>query len=262
MSKKESVTISSLKRVEPVFRNKFTIVLEKKKMKDLDEGLDEPKILQNERKMMRRILDQMRRILNKSEVFADSKTLQEFPAYQKDLIGMPSVNAVIACEVQSLGRLIHYHGLIGDIVKFKYETPRVIRDFQTSTEFCQMVESEMLEMSPFNDSHQYWRDLDYPNFKFEKYHSEDESDGPTSDRLNPHPSRRWIQYICKERKNPFRSDGLSKTIRNTFKTDASTGIIRDELKRQGIKFSSERNELDIKKRLYVLGMRGEVTNEQ
>ena len=36
MNKKESVTISSLKRVEPVFRNKFTIVLEKKKMKDLE----------------------------------------------------------------------------------------------------------------------------------------------------------------------------------------------------------------------------------
>ena len=251
MSKKESVTISSLKRVEPVFRNKFTIVLEKKKMKDLDEGLDEPKILQNERKMMRRILDQMRRILNKSEVFADSKTLQEFPAYQKDLIGMPSVNAVIACEVQSLGRLIHYHGLIGDIVKFKYETPRVIRDFQTSSEFCQMVESEMLEKYPFNEFSKYWKDLSYPNFKFEKYHSEDESPGPS-----------WINYICKERKNPFRSDGLSKTIRNTFKTDASTGIISDELKRQGIKFSSERNELDIKKRLYVLGMKEEVTNEQ
>jgi hypothetical protein len=251
MYKTDSVTISSLKRVETVFRNKFTIVLEKKKMKDFDEGLDEPKILQNERKMMRRILDQMRRTLNKSEVFAESKTLQDFPTHQKDLIGMPSVNAVIACEVQSLGRLIHYHGLIGDIVKFKYETPRVIRDFQTSTEFCQMVESEMLEMNPFNDSHQYWRDLDYPNFKFEKYHSEDESTGPS-----------WINYICKERKNPFRSDGLSKTIRNTFKTDASTGIIRDELKRQGIKFSSERNELDIKKRLYVLGMKEEVTNEQ
>ena len=251
MSKKESVTISSLKRVEPVFRNKFTIVLEKKKMKDLDEGLDEPKILQNERKMMRRILDQMRRILNKSEVFAESKTLQDFPNHPKDLIGMPSVNAVIACEVQSLGRLIHYHGLIGDIVKFKYETPRVIRDFQTSSEFCQMVESEILEKYPFNDSFKYWKDLSYPNFKFEKYHSEDESPGPS-----------WINYICKERKNPFRSDGLSKTIRNTFKTDASTGIIRDELKRQGIKFSSERNELDIKKRLYVLGMRGEVTNEQ
>ena len=251
MYKTDSVTISSLKRVETVFRNKFTIVLEKKKMKDFDEGLDEPKILQNERKMMRRILDQMRRTLNKSEVFAESKTLQDFPTHQKDLIGMPSVNAVIACEVQSLGRLIHYHGLIGDIVKFKYETPRVIRDFQTSTEFCQMVESEMLEMSPFNDSHQYWRDLDYPNFKFEKYHSEDESTGPS-----------WINYICKERKNPFRTDGLSKTIRNTFKTDASTGIIRDELKRQGIKFSSERNELDIKKRLYVLGMKEEVTNEQ
>ena len=251
MSKKESVTISSLKRVEPVFRNKFTIVLEKKKMKDFDEGLDEPKILQNERKMMRRILDQMRRTLNKSEVFAESKTLQDFPTHQKDLIGMPSVNAVIACEVQSLGRLIHYHGLIGDIVKFKYETPRVIRDFQTSTEFCQMVESEMLEMYPFNEFSKYWKDLSYPNFKFEKYHSEDESPGPS-----------WINYICKERKNPFRSDGLSKTIRNTFKTDASTGIIRDELKRQGIKFSSERNELDIKKRLYVLGMKEEVTNEQ
>lgn len=250
MSKKESVTISSLKRVEPVFRNKFTIVLEKKKMKDLDEGLDEPKILQNERKMMRRILDQMRRILNKSEVFADSKTLQDFPTHQKDLIGMPSVNAVIACEVQSLGRLIHYHGLIGDIVKFKYETPPVIRDFQTSSEFCELVESEILEMYPFNEFSKYWRDLDYPNFKFEKYRSEDESDGPS-----------WINYICKERKNPFRTDGLSKTIRNTFKTDASTGIISDELKRQGIKFSSERNELDIKKRLYVLGMRGEVTNE-
>ena len=234
-----------------MFRNKFTIVLEKKKMKDLDEGLDEPKILQNERKMMRRILDQMRRILNKSEVFAESKTLQDFPNHPKDLIGMPSVNAVIACEVQSLGRLIHYHGLIGDIVKFKYETPRVIRDFQTSSEFCQMVESEILEKYPFNDSFQYWKELSYPNFKFEKYHSEDESPGPS-----------WINYICKERKNPFRSDGLSKTIRNTFKTDASTGIIRDELKRQGIKFSSERNELDIKKRLYVLGMRGEVTNEQ
>lgn len=251
MNKKDSVTISSLKRVEPVFRNKFTIVLEKKKMKDLDEGLDEPKILQNERKMMRRILDQMRRTLNKSEVFAESKTLQDFPNHPKDFIGMPSVNAVIACEVQSLGRLIHYHGLIGDIVKFKYETPRVIRDFQTSTEFCQMVESEMLEMYPFNEFSKYWKDLSYPNFKFEKYHSEDESDGPS-----------WIQYICKERKNPFRSDGLSKTIRNTFKTDASTGIISDELKRQGIKFSSERNELDIKKRLYVLGMKEEVTNEQ
>ena len=251
MNKKDSVTISSLKRVEPVFRNKFTIVLEKKKMKDFDEGLDEPKILQNERKMMRRILDQMRRILNKSEVFAESKTLQDFPNHPKDFIGMPSVNAVIACEVQSLGRLIHYHGLIGDIVKFKYETPRVIRDFQTSTEFCQMVESEMLEMYPFNEFSKYWTDLSYPNFKFEKYHSEDESPGPS-----------WINYICKERKNPFRTDGLSKTIRNTFKTDASTGIIRDELKRQGIKFSSERNELDIKKRLYVLGMRGEVTNEQ
>ena len=251
MSKKESVTISSLNRVEPVFRNKFTIVLEKKKMKDLDEGLDEPKILQNERKMMRRILDQLRRTLNKSEVFAESKTLQDFPTHQKDLIGMPTLNAVIACEVQSLGRLIHYHGLIGDIVKFKYETPRVIRDFQTSSEFCQMVESEILEKYPFNDSFKYWKDLSYPNFKFEKYHSEDESPGPS-----------WINYICKERKNPFRSDGLSKTIRNTFKTDASTGIISDELKRQGIKFSSERNELDIKKRLYVLGMRGEVTNEQ
>ena len=250
MNKKDSVTISSLKRVEPVFRNKFTIVLEKKKMKDLDEGLDEPKILQNERKMMRRILDQMRRTLNKSEVFAESKTLQDFPNHPKDFIGMPSVNAVIACEVQSLGRMIHYHGLIGDIVKFKYETPRVIRDFQTSSEFCQMVESEILEKYPFNDSFKYWKDLSYPNFKFEKYHSEDESPGPS-----------WINYICKERKNPFRSDGLSKTIRNTFKTDASTGIIRDELKRQGIKFSSERNELDIKKRLYVLGMRGKVTNE-
>ena len=251
MSKKESVTISSLKRVEPVFRNKFTIVLEKKKMKDLDEGLDEPKILQNERKMMRRILDQLRRTLNKSEVFAESKTLQDFPNHPKDFIGMPSVNAVIACEVQSLGRLIHYHGLIGDIVKFKYETPRVIRDFQTSSEFCQMVESEILEKYPFNDSFKYWKDLSYPNFKFEKYHSEDESPGPS-----------WINYICKERKNPFRTDGLSKTIRNTFKTDASTGIISDELKRQGIKFSSERNELDIKKRLYVLGMKEEVTNEQ
>ena len=251
MYKTDSVTISSLKRVEPVFRNKFTIVLEKKKMKDLDEGLDEPKILQNERKMMRRILDQMRRILNKSEVFAESKTLQDFPTHQKDLIGMPTLNAVIACEVQSLGRLIHYHGLIGDIVKFKYETPRVIRDFQTSSEFCQMVESEMLEMYPFNEFSKYWKDLSYPNFKFEKYHSEDESPGPS-----------WINYICKERKNPFRTEGLSKTIRNTFKTDASTGIISDELKRQGIKFSSERNELDIKKRLYVLGMRGEVTNEQ
>ena len=251
MYKTDSVTISSLKRVEPVFRNKFTIVLEKKKMKDLDEGLDEPKILQNERKMMRRILDQLRRILNKSEVFAESKTLQDFPNHPKDLIGMPSVNAVIACEVQSLGRLIHYHGLIGDIVKFKYETPRVIRDFQTSSEFCQMVESEILEKYPFNDSFKYWKDLSYPNFKFEKYHSEDESPGPS-----------WINYICKERKNPFRSEGLSKTIRNTFKTDASTGIISDELKRQGIKFSSERNELDIKKRLYVLGMKEEVTNEQ
>ena len=251
MYKTDSVTISSLKRVEPVFRNKFTIVLEKKKMKDLDEGLDEPKILQNERKMMRRILDQLRRILNKSEVFAESKTLQDFPTHQKDLIGMPTLNAVIACEVQSLGRLIHYHGLIGDIVKFKYETPPVIRDFQTSSEFCQMVESEILEKYPFNDYFQYWKDLSYPNFKFEKYHSEDESPGPS-----------WINYICKERKNPFRSDGLSKTIRNTFKTDASTGIISDELKRQGIKFSSERNELDIKKRLYVLGMKEEVTNEQ
>ena len=251
MSKKESVTISSLKRVEPVFRNKFTIVLEKKKMKDLDEGLDEPKILQNERKMMRRILDQLRRTLNKSEVFAESKTLQDFPTHQKDLIGMPTLNAVIACEVQSLGRLIHYHGLIGDIVKFKYETPPVIRDFQTSSEFCQMVESEILEMYPFNDSFKYWKDLSYPNFKFEKYHSEDESPGPS-----------WINYICKERKNPFRTDGLSKTIRNTFKTDASTGIISDELKRQGIKFSSERNDQDFQKRLYVLGMKEEVTNEQ
>ena len=251
MYKTDSVTISSLKRVEPVFRNKFTIVLEKKKMKDLDEGLDEPKILQNERKMMRRILDQLRRILNKSEVFAESKTLQDFPTHQKDLIGMPTLNAVIACEVQSLGRLIHYHGLIGDIVKFKYETPRVIRDFQTSSEFCQMVESEILEKYPFNDSFKYWKDLSYPNFKFEKYHSEDESPGPS-----------WINYICKERKNPFRSDGLSKTIRNTFKTDASTGIIRDELKRQGIKFSSERNDQDFQKRLYVLGMKEEVTNEQ
>lgn len=247
MSIKESTTVSSLKRVEPVFRNKFTIVLEKKKMKDFDEGLDEPKLLQNERKMMRRFLDQMRRILNKSEVFAGSKTLQDFPTHQKDLIGMPSVNAVISCEVQSMGRLIHYHGLIGDIVKFKYETPRVIRDFQTSTEFCQMVEDEMLEMYPFNDSSKYWRDLE--GFKFEKYHSEDESDGPS-----------WINYICKERKNPFRTDGLSKTIRNTFKTDSSTGIISDELKRQGIKFSSERNELDFQKRLYVLGMNEEVTN--
>jgi hypothetical protein len=91
--------------------------------------------------------------------------------------------------------------------------------------------------------------LDYPNFKFEKYHSEDESDGTS-----------LIQYLCKERKNPFRTDGLSKTIRNTFKTDSSTGIISDELKRQGIKFSSERNELDFKKRLYVLGMKEEVTN--
>lgn len=250
MSKNKSVTISSLKRVEPVFRNKFTIVLEKKKMKDFDEGLDEPKILQNERKMMRRILDQMRRILNKSEVFADSKTLQDFPTHQKDLIGMSSVNAVIACEVQSLGRLIHFHGLIGDIVKFKYETPPVIRDFQTSSEFCELVESEVLEKYPFNDSCKYWTDLKYPNFKFEKYHSEDESDGPS-----------WINYICKERKNPFRTDGLTKTIRNTFKTDASTGIISDELKRQGIKFSSERNHQDFQKRLYVLGMRGEVTNE-
>jgi hypothetical protein len=249
MSIKNSVTISSLKRVEPVFRNKFTIVLEKKKMKDFDEGLDEPKILKNERKMMRRILDQMRRILNKSEVFAGSKTLQEFPTHQKDLIGMPSVNAVISCEVQSMGRLIHYHGLIGDIVKFKYETPRVIRDFQSSTEFCQMVEDDMLEMNPFNESYKYWKDLDYPNFKFEKYHSEDESDGTS-----------LIQYLCKERKNPFRTDGLSKTIRNTFKTDSSTGIISDELKRQGIKFSSERNELDFQKRLYVLGMNEEVTN--
>ena len=247
MSIKESTTVSSLKRVEPVFRNKFTIVLDKKKMKDFDEGLDEPKLLQNERKMMRRFLDQMRRILNKSEVFAGSKTLQEFPTNQKDLIGMPSVNAVISCEVQSMGRLIHYHGLIGDIVKFKYETPPVIRDFQTSTEFCQMVEDEMLEMYPFNDSSKYWRDLE--GFKFEKYHSEDESDGPS-----------WINYICKERKNPFRTDGLSKTIRNTFKTDSSTGIISDELKRQGIKFSSERNELDFQKRLYVLGMKEEVTN--
>ena len=247
MSIKESTTVSSLKRVEPVFRNKFTIVLEKKKMKDFDEGLDEPKLLQNERKMMRRFLDQMRRILNKSEVFAGSKTLQDFPTHQKDLIGMPSVNAVISCEVQSMGRLIHYHGMIGDIVKFKYETPRVIRDFQTSTEFCQMVEDEMLEMYPFNDSSKYWRDLE--GFKFEKYHSEDESDGPS-----------WINYICKERKNPFRTDGLSKTIRNTFKTDSSTGIISDELKRQGIKFSSERNELDFQKRLYVLGMNEEVTN--
>jgi hypothetical protein len=247
MSIKESTTVSSLKRVEPVFRNKFTIVLEKKKMKDFDEGLDEPKLLQNERKMMRRFLDQMRRILNKSDVFSGSKTLQDFPAYQKDLIGMPSVNAVISCEVQSMGRLIHYHGMIGDIVKFKYETPRVIRDFQTSTEFCQMVEDEMLEMYPFNDSSKYWRDLE--GFKFEKYHSEDESDGPS-----------WINYICKERKNPFRTDGLSKTIRNTFKTDSSTGIISDELKRQGIKFSSERNELDFQKRLYVLGMNEEVTN--
>jgi hypothetical protein len=249
MSKQDSVTISSLKRVEPVFRNKFTIVLEKKKMKDFDEGLDEPKILQNERKMMRRILDQLRRILNKSEVFAGSKTLQDFPTHQKDLIGMPSVNAVISCEVQSMGRLIHYHGLIGDIVKFKYETPRVIRDFQSSTEFCQMVEEDMLEKYPFNESYKYWKDLDYPNFKFEKYHSEDESDGTS-----------LIQYLCKERKNPFRTDGLSKTIRNTFKTDSSTGIISDELKRQGIKFSSERNELDFKKRLYVLGMKEEVTN--
>jgi hypothetical protein len=247
MHKKESTTVSSLKRVEPVFRNKFTIVLEKKKMKDFDEGLDEPKLLQNERKMMRRFLDQLRRNLNKSEVFAGSKTLQDFPTHQKDLIGMPSVNAVISCEVQSMGRLIHYHGMIGDIVKFKYETPRVIRDFQTSTEFCQMVEDEMLEMYPFNDSSKYWRDLE--GFKFEKYHSEDESDGPS-----------WIQYLCKERKNPFRTDGLSKTIRNTFKTDSSTGIISDELKRQGIKFSRERNELDIKKRLYVLGMKEEVTN--
>jgi hypothetical protein len=247
MSIKESTTVSSLKRVEPVFRNKFTIVLEKKKMKDFDEGLDEPKLLQNERKMMRRFLDQLRRNLNKSEVFAGSKTLQDFPTHQKDLIGMPSVNAVISCEVQSMGRLIHYHGMIGDIVKFKYETPRVIRDFQTSTEFCQMVEDEMLEMYPFNDSSKYWRDLE--GFKFEKYHSEDESDGPS-----------WINYICKERKNPFRTDGLSKTIRNTFKTDSSTGIISDELKRQGIKFSSERNELDFQKRLYVLGMNEEVTN--
>lgn len=247
MSIKASTTVSSLKRVEPVFRNKFTIVLEKKKMKDFDEGLDEPKLLQNERKMMRKILDQLRRNLNKSEVFAGSKTLQDFPTHQKDLIGMPSVNAVISCEVQSMGRLIHYHGMIGDIVKFKYETPRVIRDFQTSTEFCQMVEDEMLEMYPFNDSSKYWRDLE--GFKFEKYHSEDESDGPS-----------WINYICKERKNPFRTDGLSKTIRNTFKTDSSTGIISDELKRQGIKFSSERNELDFQKRLYVLGMNEEVTN--
>jgi hypothetical protein len=247
MHKKASTTVSSLKRVEPVFRNKFTIVLDKKKMKDFDEGLDEPKLLQNERKMMRRFLDQMRRILNKSDVFAGSKTLHDFPTHQKDLIGMPSVNAVISCEVQSMGRLIHYHGMIGDIVKFKYEIPRVIRDFQTSTEFCQMVEDEMLEMYPFNDSSKYWRDLE--GFKFEKYHSEDESDGPS-----------WINYLCKERKNPFRTDGLSKTIRNTFKTDSSTGIISDELKRQGIKFSSERNELDFQKRLYVLGMNEEVTN--
>ena len=249
MHKKASTTVSSLKRVEPVFRNKFTIVLDKKKMKDFDEGLDEPKLLQNERKMMRRFLDQMRRILNKSEVFAGSKTLQDFPTHQKDLIGMPSVNAVISCEVQSMGRLIHYHGLIGDIVKFKYEIPRVIRDFQSSTEFCQMVEEDMLEKYPFNDSYKYWKDLNYPNFKFEKYHSEDESDGTS-----------LIQYLCKERKNPFRTDGLSKTIRNTFKTDSSTGIISDELKRQGIKFSSERNELDFQKRLYVLGMNEEVTN--
>lgn len=250
MNKKESVTISSLKRVEPVFRNKFTIVLEKKKMKDFDEGLDASNLLKNERKMMRRFLDQMRRILNKSEVFAGSKTLQDFPAHQKELIGMPSVNGVVSCEVQSMGRLIHFHGLIGDIVKFKYETPPVIRDFQTSSEFCELVESEMLEMYPFNEFSKYWRDLDYPNFKFEKYHSEDESDGPS-----------WINYICKERKNPFRTDGLSKTIRNTFKTDASTGIISDELKRKGIKFSSERNHQDFQKRLYVLGMREEVTNE-
>lgn len=251
MNKKESVTISSLKRVEPVFRNKFTIVLKKKKMKDFDEGLDASNLLKNERKMMRRFLDQMRRILNKSEVFAGSKTLQDFPAYQKELIGMPSVNGVVSCEVQSMGRLIHFHGLIGDIVKFKYETPPVIRDFQTSSEFCELVESEILEMYPFNEFSKYWRDLDYPNFKFEKYHSEDESDGPS-----------WIKYICKERKNPFRTDGLSKTIRNTFKTDASTGIISDELKRKGIKFSSERNHQDFQKRLYVLGMREEVTNEQ
>ncbi len=200
---------------------------------------------------MRRILDQMHRILNKNEVFSSSKTLQDFPTHQKNLIGMQSVNAVIACEVQSLGRLIHYHGLIGDIVKFKYETPPVIRDFQTSSEFCERVESEMLEMYPFNEFSKYWKDLDYPNFKFAKYHSEDESDGTS-----------WINYICKERKNPFRTDGLSKTIRNTFKTDASTGIISDKLKRQGIKFSSERNELDFQKRLYVLGMKEEVTNEQ
>jgi hypothetical protein len=249
-SESESVTISSLRRVEPVFKNKFTIVLEKRKLKDFDDGLDEPFILLNERKMLKRFLDQMRRILNKNEVFLSSQTLQDFPTHQKEMIGMPSVNAVIGCEVQSTGRLIHFHGLIGNLVRFKYETPPVIREFQTSNEFCELVEKEMLKNYPFNDWYKYWKDLSYPNFKFEKYHSEDDSEGPS-----------WIQYICKERKNPFRSNGLSRTIRNTFKTDQSTGIISDELKRQGIMFSRERNELDFNKRLYVLGMKGGNTNE-
>ena len=77
-SESESVTISSLRRVEPVFKNKFTIVLEKRKLKDFDDGLDEPFILLNERKMLKRFLDQMRRILNKNEVFLSSQLSKTF----------------------------------------------------------------------------------------------------------------------------------------------------------------------------------------
>ena len=227
-----SGTSSSLRRVEPVFRNKATIVIKSQPKSKYIDGLSDTYQMKLEKQMLRRFYDSLVTLTlsknhQKPNTFSSFDEYRWKPvSYSRDFLGVCSV------EVQPHGGLIHFHLLIGDLLKVPHpEYPRVFRDFQTNQEYIQHINQHLPSLLK-----------DIYSVDFGRYEREGDTDELSS----------WIEYLCKDRNNPYITSALRSLIKKTNRIDASTGIIPDELKSHRINFPAERVAQDLEKRLGLL----------
>jgi len=235
-----SGTCGNLKRVEPVFRNKVTIVIKSQPASQYVEGLSDAYLMKNEKKMMRILVKTTQALtLNKSHQNPNtSNTFGDYRfkplSYSKEFLGACSV------EVQKHGNLIHYHLIIGDILQAHHpEVPYDVRMFQTNQSYLDYIKVQLVQHIPSV------YDVDFDRYLPEQVMVDGSS---------------WLSYICKDRCNPYVSPALRSLIKQTNRIDASSGIIPDELKRHKIVFDDERKQKDLDKRLSLCLEKGGETD--
>lgn len=237
LSASSSSMVRNLKRIEPVWRNNLTVVypLQVNMVNDYQDYLLEKT---HSRNIYTLLYDELSGV----GVLNELTELKELKKYYK-IVSWKDFFITTSVERQPGTGCIHFHSVMGDIVKFSIPCTedRIQYTQRFNVWLNSLLRSRLLLKSVFTG---------------------EISDGvhikPTSTKVSSYIGESRcktsvISYNCKNRTVPYVSPMTHRIIKRTNDIDARSGYIPDDLKVHNIRFSEIRKQQDFECRVqYVL----------